>query len=172
MPLTFSLPSPCSRGSGAASHRERRTSEGSRPDIGGTPHSPRSRRASSRIGPETPENAYLAIGGDYNTQHHNEECLATLSSVVVASGPYPADQAGNVNTNAGRSRPYDRILVNSALNALHVPSVAENRPPSHRQHFGRCKSPEVLAVARSAAAWPTPCPLSLSITGAPAGTTA
>ena len=85
MPLTFSLPSPCSRGSGAASHRERRTSEGSRPDTGGTPHSPRSRRASSRIGPETPENAYLAIGGDYNTQHHNEECLATLSSATETS---------------------------------------------------------------------------------------
>jgi endonuclease/exonuclease/phosphatase family metal-dependent hydrolase len=92
-----------------------------------------------------PKNAYLAIGGDFNTQHHNEACLSTLSSLVVASHPYPADQAGNTNTNAGRSRPYDRILVNSALHALQTPVTIGPNSHAHGLVFdSRTYSPLTL----------------------------
>jgi endonuclease/exonuclease/phosphatase family metal-dependent hydrolase len=73
------------------------------------------------INANVPAGSYVAVGGDYNTQSNTEACLTTLGSVVVSTSPYPADQAGNVNTNASRAKPYDRCLVNTALNAVKTP---------------------------------------------------
>ncbi|WP_437587386.1 lamin tail domain-containing protein [Sorangium sp. So ce1000] len=60
---------------------------------------------------------YLVIGGDFNTGARSEACVTTLSDVVVTAGPYPADRNGNANTNAGRTKPYDWVLVDGDLEA-------------------------------------------------------
>ncbi|HNM45820.1 MAG TPA: endonuclease/exonuclease/phosphatase family protein, partial [Candidatus Sumerlaeota bacterium] len=65
-----------------------------------------------------PATDYLVIGGDFNTDNRTESCINTLSSLVVTSGPYPSDGTSNssrFNTNAGRNKPYDWVLVNSTL---------------------------------------------------------
>jgi hypothetical protein len=53
----------------------------------------------------------------------SEGTLATLSQVVDVSGPYPVDQRGNGNTNGGRDRPYDWVLVSHEFAAQTTPSV-------------------------------------------------
>lgn len=73
-----------------------------------------------------PENDYLAIGGDFNTDAFSESGLATLGQVATAfsaAGPHPADQNGRTGTNAGRSKPYDQILVDLDLQQHHIPTV-------------------------------------------------
>jgi endonuclease/exonuclease/phosphatase family metal-dependent hydrolase len=62
-----------------------------------------------------PEGDYLVIGGDVNSGNRSEPCIATLSQLVVTSGPHPADRNGNTNTNAGRSSPYDWVLADADL---------------------------------------------------------
>ena len=69
---------------------------------------------------------YLVIGGDFNTYSRNssvEPCLGTLSSRVVVASPWPADQAGNTNTNASQSSPYDWVMPGPSLAALATPLV-------------------------------------------------
>ncbi|XXY36801.1 lamin tail domain-containing protein [Sorangium sp. So ce260] len=66
---------------------------------------------------------YLVIGGDFNTGSRTEACIGTLSNVVVASSPYPVDGSGNGNTNAGRTKPYDWVLVDSDLEPLETAVV-------------------------------------------------
>ncbi|MGK4002436.1 lamin tail domain-containing protein [Sorangium sp. So ce1036] len=77
----------------------------------------------SFIDAHVPEGDYLVIGGDFNTGNRSESCLSTLSSVVVTSGPYPADQNGNTDTNAGRTKPYDWLLVDPDLSPFHTSVV-------------------------------------------------
>lgn len=71
----------------------------------------------SFIQQHVPAGAYVAIGGDFNTSSRTEAALSTLGQVVVSSGPYPVDHAGNGNTNASRAKPYDWVLVSSGLQA-------------------------------------------------------
>jgi len=69
---------------------------------------------------------YLVIGGDFNTYSRNpsnEPCLGTLSSRVVIASPWPADQAGNTNTNESQSSPYDWVMPGPSLAALATPLV-------------------------------------------------
>jgi endonuclease/exonuclease/phosphatase family metal-dependent hydrolase len=73
-----------------------------------------------------PESAYLVIGGDFNTDSRSEAAFTTLGQVVTTSGPYPADQNGNTNTNAGRSRPYDGVYVNGDLHGYATGVVMGN----------------------------------------------
>lgn len=70
-----------------------------------------------------PEGDYLVIGGDFNTDNRSEPCISTLSDVVVTSGPYPADGNGDTDTNAGRSKPYDWVLVDDDLDRLETAVV-------------------------------------------------
>jgi endonuclease/exonuclease/phosphatase family metal-dependent hydrolase len=72
---------------------------------------------------KVPAGDYLAIGGDFNTSTRSEPAVATLAKLVVATAPYPADKAGNGNTNASRARPYDWVLVNAALEAYKTEAV-------------------------------------------------
>ena len=65
---------------------------------------------------------WLIIGGDLNTQVRNESCVRSLSAVVHTEAPYPTDEAGNENTNAGRRKPTDWLLVNVALQSLKIPN--------------------------------------------------
>lgn len=70
-----------------------------------------------------PAGAYLVVGGDFNTGSRTETCLSTLGQVVVTTGTWPADQAGNGNTNASRAKPYDWVATGTGLAAWQVPTV-------------------------------------------------
>jgi endonuclease/exonuclease/phosphatase family metal-dependent hydrolase len=65
-----------------------------------------------------PADAYVVLGGDFNTDTRTESCVQTLSAVLATGGPPPADQANLSTTNSPRSKPYDWVLVNTALEAL------------------------------------------------------
>jgi endonuclease/exonuclease/phosphatase family metal-dependent hydrolase len=68
-----------------------------------------------------PDEDYLVIGGDLNTWSRAEASLDTLSAVVVTSAPWPADGAGEGDTNADRTRPYDWVLPDVDLVEHQVP---------------------------------------------------
>jgi endonuclease/exonuclease/phosphatase family metal-dependent hydrolase len=68
-----------------------------------------------------PEGVYLVVGGDFNTNSRSESALGILSSVVQTAAPWPVDQSGNGNTNAGRDKPYDWVLVGPDLDSLETP---------------------------------------------------
>ena len=70
---------------------------------------------------------YLVVGGDLNTDFRNEPCITELGKVVVTTAPYPDDGAGNANTNAPRSKPYDWLLADPDLAPLGVPLVVGQR---------------------------------------------
>jgi len=65
-----------------------------------------------------PAGDFLVLGGDFNTTNRTEACITTLSSVVVTTGPYPADQASDSDTNNSRGNPYDWVMPDTDLNAL------------------------------------------------------
>lgn len=68
-----------------------------------------------------PASDYLVIGGDLNTSSRTESCITTFSKVVNTASPYPVDQKNNGNTNAGRSKPYDWVMVDADLKAWQIP---------------------------------------------------
>jgi endonuclease/exonuclease/phosphatase family metal-dependent hydrolase len=70
---------------------------------------------------KVPAGAYLVIGGDCNTSIVTEPVLIDFSEIVDVSPPYAADQAGNSNTNAPRSKPYDWVLPSLLLRARLIP---------------------------------------------------
>ena len=72
----------------------------------------------SYIQANVPAGDYIAIGGDFNTDSRSEACISTLSSVVTTASPHPVDKNNNGNTNAGRNKPYDWMLVSSGMQAL------------------------------------------------------
>jgi len=65
-----------------------------------------------------PADAYVVLGGDFNTGVRTEACIQTLSAVLATTTPFPVDQANIGNTNSTRSKPDDWVLVNGALQAL------------------------------------------------------
>ena len=74
-----------------------------------------------------PAEDYVALGGDFNTDSRSELCVGELSKIVVTGAPYPADGAGNQNTSAPRSKPYDWLLADPDLAPLGVPVVVGQR---------------------------------------------
>jgi endonuclease/exonuclease/phosphatase family metal-dependent hydrolase len=66
---------------------------------------------------------FVTIGGDFNTDNRSETALTSLAARVGVVGPYPADQMGNDNTSAPRSRPYDWVTVDPMLASRQVPTV-------------------------------------------------
>jgi endonuclease/exonuclease/phosphatase family metal-dependent hydrolase len=72
---------------------------------------------------KVPAGSFIAIGGDFNSDSRSEALFSTFSSVVSTASPYPADKNGNVNTNAARAKPYDHVLVNSALRTYQTATV-------------------------------------------------
>lgn len=78
-----------------------------------------------------PAGAYVVLAGDFNTDSRTEACIATLSSIFTTSGPYPADQSGNDDTNQPRSAPHDWVLVNPILQSYAVPlTIGTNAFPA------------------------------------------
>lgn len=68
-----------------------------------------------------PPDAYVVLGGDFNTGSRTESCLQTLSQVLVTAGPFPVDQANVSETNSSRKNPDDWVLVDGALQGLEIP---------------------------------------------------
>lgn len=75
----------------------------------------------AKIEQHVPAGSLLVVGGDFNTKSRAEGCIVTLRQRVTAQAPYPADQAGNGHTNAGRNSPYDWVLASPSLHAMEVP---------------------------------------------------
>lgn len=74
-----------------------------------------------------PEGDYLALGGDFNTQHVGEPGFSFLAELLVHAAPFPADTEGNTSTNSRRSKPYDWVLADLDLHALEVPVLIGSR---------------------------------------------
>ncbi len=68
-----------------------------------------------------PPGDYLVIGGDLNSGSRTETAINTLGQVVVVGAPFPVDQAGDGDTNAGRNDPYDWVMLDPDLDARKVP---------------------------------------------------
>jgi endonuclease/exonuclease/phosphatase family metal-dependent hydrolase len=82
----------------------------------------------SYLSAAVPPADYLVVGGDLNTGSRTEACISTLSAVVQTTGPFPVDQGGNGDTNAGRTKPLDWVMVDSHLKPFEVPvALGANR---------------------------------------------
>lgn len=73
-----------------------------------------------------PLNAWIIVAGDFNIHAQTEIAVSTLGS-FLSDAPVPTDLNGNPNTNQGRNRRYDRVLVSFSLTNLLTPVVM----PSH-----------------------------------------
>ena len=73
------------------------------------------------IAKNVPKDAMLLIGGDFNSRTTREPCLKELASVVVIPEHPPADQHGEISTNAPRNRPYDWVLASQLLDKAAIP---------------------------------------------------
>ncbi|MBK7191150.1 MAG: endonuclease [Myxococcales bacterium] len=67
------------------------------------------------VATHVPPTDFLIIGGDFNTDARSEACIGALGAVVDTAPPHPADQAGDGDTNAGRTKPYDWVLADDDL---------------------------------------------------------
>lgn len=67
-----------------------------------------------------PASDFIVIAGDFNTPNRNDDSLLTLSNVVTDICR-PVDQAGDDDTNLGRTDPYDYVLPNPLFNSCMVP---------------------------------------------------
>lgn len=74
------------------------------------------------IAAQVPADVYLVVGGDMNTAVAEEPALATMQDALTWTHN-PADAAGNPNTNQKRTKPYDWLIPDDALEALHAPVV-------------------------------------------------
>ncbi|MEM1085614.1 MAG: endonuclease/exonuclease/phosphatase family protein [Verrucomicrobiota bacterium] len=70
---------------------------------------------------EVPEEDLLVIGGDLNTRSRRAPAIDVLATAFPIGPKYPVDQAGNGNTNAKRSRPYDWVVADAELAKMEVP---------------------------------------------------
>lgn len=70
---------------------------------------------------KVPKDALLLVGGDLNTRSTGESCFKQLATVVVIPENPPADQNGDITTNAPRNRPYDWVLASAPLDKSAVP---------------------------------------------------
>ena len=85
------------------------------------------RQLAEYIEANVPADDYLVIGGDFNAQNRTESFLNELDHLVKVTAPWPVDRNGDGDTNAGRSRPYDWVMVEPDLNSLEVPTVLGGR---------------------------------------------
>lgn len=67
-----------------------------------------------RITTNFPANAWIIVAGDMNLYSDTEGAITTLKT-FLSDNPVPADQNGDVDTNAGRSSRYDRVLVSFSM---------------------------------------------------------
>lgn len=77
-----------------------------------------------KIKETVPKEAYLVIGGDFNTKSNSEYCLQEFKSVTNEEHT-PVDSDGKATTNANRSKRYDWVLASPSLDRHHVPVELE-----------------------------------------------
>lgn len=68
-----------------------------------------------------PPDDLVVLGGDFNTPAPNSPSIGVLAESFATNGPQPADQSGDDDTNAKRTKPYDRVLPSRGLAAMEVP---------------------------------------------------
>jgi endonuclease/exonuclease/phosphatase family metal-dependent hydrolase len=85
----------------------------------------------------------VVLGGDFNTRHFDEPCLATLAARFVRPDPWPACSDGLAGTNAPRNRPYDLVLACPRLHARAVPVQLAGRTFPHGLVFDTRTFPEL-----------------------------
>lgn len=73
-----------------------------------------------------PSTDYVVLCGDFNTVSRSSAALAEVTAWFDDSHQ-PADQEGNKNTSANRSRPYDFVLPNPALAKCHAPTIVDGQ---------------------------------------------
>jgi endonuclease/exonuclease/phosphatase family metal-dependent hydrolase len=74
----------------------------------------------SYITANVPAGDYLVIAGDFNSDTRTEPAITTIGQVVKVTAPFPADQGGDGDTNAGRTSPYDWVMLDDDLYAHQV----------------------------------------------------
>lgn len=79
------------------------------------------RSLADRLRRAVPTGDHIVIGGDFNTQSPFEQAIIELDDVVDVRAPAPVDSRGNGNTNASRSKPYDRLFASEGLETESVP---------------------------------------------------
>ncbi|MEM9080570.1 MAG: endonuclease/exonuclease/phosphatase family protein [Verrucomicrobiota bacterium] len=65
-----------------------------------------------------PSTDYIVLCGDFNSTSRNATEINTLKQVFKDTY-VPVDQNGNSDTNANRNNPYDWVMPNATLDALH-----------------------------------------------------
>ena len=92
--------------------------------LNNSPHNrlPQARALLSHVREQFAPGDYVVLCGDFNVSSRDSPALDELLGYFVDS-PVPADQEGNPNTNASRTRPYDFVLPNPALAQYHAPSI-------------------------------------------------
>ena len=77
-----------------------------------------------------PSNAWIIVGGDFNTDSRSEACMTTFKT-YLSDSPIPSDEVSNAaeedNTNAGRNKPYDYVLPSFSMTNLLTSVVISNR---------------------------------------------
>lgn len=63
---------------------------------------------------------FIAVGGDLNISTTSEAALSTFKTFLAADNHIPVDQDGNANTSEPRTKPYDWVMPNALLDAIHT----------------------------------------------------
>lgn len=72
-----------------------------------------------RVKATFPATDYIVLAGDLNTSSRTEACITTLEA-VFSDARVPVGPGGDDDTNQPRSKPYDRVMPNAPLEALHT----------------------------------------------------
>lgn len=66
-----------------------------------------------------PADDYIVLCGDLNTDSRGEAAVTTLKQ-VFSDARVPVDRNGDDDTNLNRNKPYDWVMPNAALEAIHA----------------------------------------------------
>ena len=66
-----------------------------------------------------PASDYVVLCGDFNTTTRTEPAVETLKQ-IFSDAHVPVDQDGDGDTNMNRNKPYDWVMPNAPLDALHT----------------------------------------------------
>ena len=73
-----------------------------------------------------PPTAWVIVAGDMNIYDQSETAAATFAT-FLSDTPVPADQNGDIDTNASRAERYDRVLLSFSMTNLLVSVVMPSR---------------------------------------------
>lgn len=73
----------------------------------------------SEVSAAFPADDYIVLCGDLNTTSRTEAAVTTLKA-VFSDAHVPVDRNGDDDTNQNRNNPYDWVMPNAALDAIHA----------------------------------------------------